>query len=91
MDDARQSFEEQANNLYCALDLHGGFPPLAQIPLEYLRALLLAHHLKIMIRRKVFGYSIAVSRIGAAKGGKQAAAGESQYLFYALSHITIRH
>jgi hypothetical protein len=75
MDDARQTFEEQANNLYCNLDLHGGFPPLGAIALEYLQALLLAHHLKIMIRKKVFGHSIAISRIGSAKGGKQAPAG----------------
>jgi hypothetical protein len=75
MDDARQTFEDQADNLYRALDLHGGFPPLAEIVLEYLQALLLAHHLKILIRKKVFGHSIALSRVGSAKGGKQAPAG----------------
>ena len=80
MDDARQNFEEQADNLYRTLDLHGGFPPLSKIAPEYLRTLLLAHHLKIMIRKKVFGHSIALSRVGAAKGGKQAPAGELSIL-----------
>jgi hypothetical protein len=84
--DTRQTFEEQADNLYRALDLHGGFPPLAEIALEYLQALLLAHHLKIMIRKKVFGHSIALSRIGSAKGGKQTPAGQSRVIIHSLSH-----
>jgi hypothetical protein len=75
MQDSRQSFEEQADNLYRGLDLHGGFPPLTVIALPYLQALLLAHHLKIMIRKKVFGHFMALSRIGSAKGGRQAPAG----------------
>lgn len=66
--------------LYASLNIEDSFPELQNYDLTFVRVLLLARDLKILIRKKALGSFFEWSRIDQAVGGRDQALGKILYL-----------
>ena len=66
----------QAETLYSSLNVHDQFPELSHISLDFVQTLLMAHNLKINIRKRAVGSFFEWDRLDRAVGGKDKPLGE---------------
>jgi hypothetical protein len=65
--------------LYASLNVHEKFPELRELPLDFVRTLLMARDLKINIRKRAIGSFFEWERLDQAVGGKDQALGSQQF------------
>ena len=89
--DMHATFSNEVEALYVSLNIHDSYPDLKGASLEFVRTLLMAHDLKINIRKRAIGSFFEWDRLDQAVGGRNQALGE-QYLHLICStdtHIKI--
>ena len=89
--DVHATFTNKVEALYVSLNIHDSYPDLKGASLEFVRLLLMAHDLKINIRKRAIGSFFEWDRLDQAVGGRNQALGE-QYLHLICStdtHIKI--
>jgi hypothetical protein len=65
-------------DLYASLNIHSEFPELQDVPIEFVKLLLLARDLKINIRKRAIGAFFEFDKLDQAVGGRHQALGKSQ-------------
>ena len=69
----------QVNNLYTSLNIPESFPELERVDLEFVKILLMARDLKIIIRKRAIGSFFEWDKLDRAVGGRHQALGALPY------------
>ncbi|KAJ7323508.1 hypothetical protein DFH08DRAFT_817537 [Mycena albidolilacea] len=67
----REMLSEQADTLYASLNIHETFPQLRDLPLDFVRTLLLTRDLKINIRKRAVGSFLEWESLDRAVSGRR--------------------
>ena len=70
------TFSSKVEALYVSLNIHDTYPDLKGASLEFVRLLLMAHDLKINIRKRAIGSFFEWDRLDQAVGGRNQALGK---------------
>ncbi|KAJ7706758.1 hypothetical protein B0H17DRAFT_1287383 [Mycena rosella] len=70
-----ETLNSQAEALYASLNIQGSFPELQNLPLEFVRTLLMMRDLKINIRKRAVGSFYEWENLDRAVGGRREALG----------------
>ena len=73
--DMHATFSNEVEALYISLNIHDSYPDLKGASLEFVRTLLMAHDLKINIRKRAIGSFFEWDRLDQAVGGRNQALG----------------
>lgn len=73
---------EKVDKLYASLNVTDSFPEIAGLPLEFVRALLMARDLKINIRKRAVGSFFEWDKLDRAAGGKNSPLGNCESLLF---------
>ena len=73
--DMHTKFSDEVEALYVSLNIHDSYPDLKGASLEFVRTLLMAHDLKINIRKRAIGSFFEWDRLDQAVGGRNQALG----------------
>jgi hypothetical protein len=79
---SHQCLMDKVDVLYASLNVHDKFPELEGINIKFVRTLLLAHHLKINIRKRAIGSFFEWDKLDRAIGGTQQALGRWLHLLH---------
>ena len=80
--DMHEMFTNKVETLYIYLNIHDSYPDLKEAGLKFVRILLMAHDLKMNIRRRAIKSFFEWDRLDQAVGGRSQALGE-----YGWAHI----
>ena len=83
--DMHSMFSSKVEDLYTSLNIHDSYPDLKGAPLEFVRVLLMAHDLKINIRKRAIGSFFEWDRLDQAVGGRNQTLGKQPENVAALS------
>ncbi|KAJ7627703.1 hypothetical protein DFH06DRAFT_1443350 [Mycena polygramma] len=75
----RETLSTQADQLYASLNIHESFPELRNLPLEFVRTLLIMQDLKINIRKRAVGTFNEWENLDRAVAGRREALGTKMY------------
>lgn len=70
------TFSNKVEALYVSLNIHDSYPDLKGASLEFVRTLLMAHDLKINIRKRAIGSFFEWDRLDQAVGGRHQVLGK---------------
>ncbi|KJA14936.1 hypothetical protein HYPSUDRAFT_412056 [Hypholoma sublateritium FD-334 SS-4] len=73
--DMHTTFSNKVEALYVSLNIHDSYPDLKGASLEFVRTLLMAHDLKINVRKRAVGSFFEWDRLDQAVGGRNQALG----------------
>jgi hypothetical protein len=76
LEQTHDTLGSQVQALYASLNIQEGFPELRNLPLDFVRTLLLMRDLKINIRKKAVGSFYEWENLDRAVGGRREALGE---------------
>lgn len=74
--DMHSTFSNKVEALYVSLNIHDSYPDLKGATLEFVRTLLMAHDLKINIRKRAIGSFFEWDRLDQAVGGRNQTLGK---------------
>ena len=74
--DMHTTFSNEVEALYVSLNIHDSYPDLKGASLEFVRTLLMAHDLKINIRKRAIASFFEWDRLNQAVGGRNQALGK---------------
>ena len=66
----QEKLKDKVEELYASLNVHDGFPELADVDLEFVRTLLMARDLKINIRKRAIGSFFEWDKLDQATKGR---------------------
>ncbi|KAF7337111.1 hypothetical protein MVEN_02148700 [Mycena venus] len=75
LENTHQTLSIQAERLYASLNIHESFPELKDLPLEFVRTLLMMRDLKMNIRKRAIGSFSEWDSLDRAVGGKRESLG----------------